>query len=137
VPAARERITGVALAQAMGERARPMPAIVLYGADDKVVNAANGDALVRQLADAYVQLTPTARWAAPAVDTFAAGGRTVTRTRAVGGNVEGWRIAGLGHAWSGGSAHGSFTDEIGPDATSVMLPFLLARTLPATERTTR
>ena len=127
VPAAKERITGVALVQAMGGRAHAMPAIVLYGANDKVVNAANGDALVTQLADAYVQLTPAARYAAPTVDTLAVGGRSVTRTRAVGGNVEGWRIAGLGHAWSGGSSEGTFTDPAGPVATEIMLPFLLAQ----------
>jgi poly(hydroxyalkanoate) depolymerase family esterase len=126
VPAAADRITGVAFANAMGARARMLPAIVLYGADDKVVNAANGDALVRQLMDAYVQLTPTARWMAPVTDTVTVGGRSATRTRAVGGNVEGWRIAGLGHAWSGGSTEGTFTDAAGPDATTIMLQFLLA-----------
>ena len=126
VPAAAERMTGVALVQAMGDRAHALPAIVLHGADDKVVNAANGEALVRQLADAYVQLTPNARYMAPTTDTLSEGGRQVTRTRAVAGNVEGWRIAGLGHAWSGGSSAGTFTDSAGPDATAIMLRFLLA-----------
>lgn len=134
VPAAKERITGVALAQAMGasagEPARPLPAIVLHGADDKVVNPANAEALVRQLADAYAQLTPAARWAAPTTDAITDGGRTVTRTHAVGGNVEGWRIAGLGHAWSGGSPAGTYTDPAGPDASAIMLRFLLAHALP-------
>ena len=129
VPAAKERITGVAFAQAMGTRARPLPAIVLYGADDKVVNAANGDALLTQLVDAYVQLTPTTRWVPPETDTLTIGGRTVTRTRALGGNVEGWRIAGLGHAWSGGSTDGTFTDAAGPDASAIMLQFLLAHAM--------
>lgn len=131
VPAAAERITGVALASAMGTRARPMPAIVLHGADDKVVHASNGDVLVRQLADAWVQLSPNARYASPVTTEESHGGRTVTRTLAVGGNVEGWRIAGLGHAWSGGDPAGTYTDAAGPDATAVMLRFLLAHPMAA------
>jgi poly(3-hydroxybutyrate) depolymerase len=39
-------------------------------------------------------------------------------------------IEGLGHAWSGGSKAGTFTDERGPDATDAILKFLLAHRLP-------
>lgn len=118
------------MANAMGQHARLLPAIVLYGADDKVVNPSNGDALVRQLVDAWVQLTPNARYAAPVTDTLTLRERAVTRTRAMGGNVEAWRIQGLGHAWSGGSPAGTFTDAAGPGASAIMLHFLTAHALP-------
>ena len=37
--------------------------------------------------------------------------------------LEKWVLHGAGHAWSGGSAKGSFSDTSGPDATRAMLRF--------------
>ncbi len=37
--------------------------------------------------------------------------------------LEHWRVAGLGHAWSGGDPQGSYADPIGVDASAVVLAF--------------
>jgi poly(hydroxyalkanoate) depolymerase family esterase len=84
---------------AMGARARPIPVIALHGAADKVVAPANLRALVAQ-------------W-------------TRVNARAPGPRapVEQHLFDGVGHAWSGGSAAGSYTAPQGPDATGLILDF--------------
>jgi poly(3-hydroxybutyrate) depolymerase len=56
-----------------------------------------------------------------------ANGRAYTRTThwndAGKPVLEHWLVHGAGHAWSGGSARGSFADAQGPEASREMLRF--------------
>ena len=121
---------------AMGTHARPIPVLVVQGADDPVVRLVNAT----QTRDAWLAMNALARGqtgssaAAPAKRSEATGGGLQFVTECFGGTgdaceVETLVVTGLGHAWSGGSKLGTFTDERGPDATAEMLRFLLAHRL--------
>ena len=65
----------------------------------------------------------------PVADRLTEGGRGVSRTtgRTAGGDpVELWRVAGAGHAWSGGDPRGTYADAAGPDASAEMARFFLS-----------
>jgi poly(hydroxyalkanoate) depolymerase family esterase len=103
-----------------------VPTIVFHGDGDHTVNARNATRIVEQA---------VARFDDPAVQTHAksgtsAGGRKWSRVDYVDASnqiaVEQWTVHGVGHAWSGGSAAGSFTDARGPDASQEMIRFFLS-----------
>jgi len=102
---------------------RPLPTIVFHGSGDVTVNPKNGRAVIEQVMKHFPGLTKTSEIIA------AAGTRTAYRTRFHDGTnrsiIELWEIEGAGHAWSGGSARGTFTDPVGPDASRAILEFFL------------
>jgi poly(hydroxyalkanoate) depolymerase family esterase len=99
--------------------------IIFHGASDQRVHPSNAETI---LAEARAGLTGPAQ---EAQHVGSAGGRAYTRTVIADArgipHVEYWAIEGLGHAWSGGSPEGSYTDQHGPDASREMLRFFLAR----------
>ena len=102
---------------------RGVPAIIFHGDRDTTVHPRNADAV-------FEQLKPTATLTPRVSDGRAPNGRAFQRTEYLDGRgrtaMERWSVQGLGHAWSGGSAAGSYTDPSGPDASREMLRFFLA-----------
>ncbi|HJV52973.1 MAG TPA: PHB depolymerase family esterase [Noviherbaspirillum sp.] len=103
-----------------------MPVIVFHGDRDTTVDPVNGElALAQCVPSVDAGSGPDAR---VKIDSGAVPkGRTYTRTvlhDAQGKAVaEKWIVHGAGHAWSGGSGRGTYTDPQGPDATREMLRF--------------
>jgi poly(hydroxyalkanoate) depolymerase family esterase len=114
-----------------GESARIMPAIVFHGDRDKTVHPRNADHLLEH----YYPVTLTGSQEEASGSTprgtvrqgQVPGGHAYTRAtyRDAGGRAiaERWTVHGLGHAWSGGSSSGSYTDPKGPDASAEMVRF--------------
>ena len=104
------------------ETGRTVPTIVFHADRDTTVHPSNGEYVLAQARAAAGDLRTTVEHGqAPN------GGRRFTRTlhandrgKAV---LEQWVVHGGGHAWSGGSPTGSYTDPGGPDASREMLRF--------------
>jgi len=109
---------------ASGSRREPRPLLVLHGGNDRVVAPRNGDELSRQWALA-VQAWLGGSLDSLAVDTTVAGraARRVSYRSSGRTWIEHWTILELGHAWSGGSNAGTYTDSAGPRATDLMATF--------------
>ena len=111
-----------AVTKALGS-ARHFPAIVFQGKADKSVNFVNGDQVVAQLSALY-QPKPLVQLSEKTGE--AGGYHYLTRMYGNGRPlVEEWIVEELGHAWSGGSKDGTYTDSSGPDASCEMIRFFL------------
>ncbi len=105
-----------------GRMGRPVPTIVFHGDGDRTVHPSNRDhVLVQARAGAILECCVT--------EGRAPGGLTYTRTvhadEAGRPMLEDWVLHGAGHAWSGGSRAGSYTEPRGPDASREMVRFFL------------
>ena len=112
------------------------PTIVFQGTRDLTVRPAAAEQVTAQwleVSDAAAGPGDPRRVARTRTTTSTTGGRTATVTRwysARGRTVlESWLVSGLGHAWSGGLAKGSFSDPVGPRATTQLWRFLSTQRL--------
>ena len=128
--ASAEQASPGAVRTRMAARARAVPLLVLHGAADTTVVPANGRRTAEQWAAAVGATEHAARpgGATP-------GERPMRREtwRVPGGPtdvVEYVEIGQLGHAWSGGSKAGTYTDEAGPSASELLLRFVRRHALP-------
>jgi poly(hydroxyalkanoate) depolymerase family esterase len=124
---------GLAAARESGNRSAipadgpAVPTIVFHGDRDITVHPSNGDHVIEQ----SMRTTSTHKQVYRGrVQGGHAYTRTIHRDANGRGIIEHWNIHGAGHAWSGGSAAGSYTDPQGPDATREMLRFFLEHSLP-------
>jgi poly(hydroxyalkanoate) depolymerase family esterase len=107
--------------------AHHVPIIVFHGDSDPTVNARNAAAIVEHATVGRAD-KPRLR---VTVNEGAAGGRNYRRTVYAEADgqpvVEHWVLHGAGHAWSGGSSSGTFTDATGPDASAEMIRFFYSQ----------
>ncbi len=124
---------GTAAYQAMGSFARKVRVIVFHGTSDFTVNTTNGNQVISQwaqtndLADDATDNNNIVDTPATTVNGSVSGGYSYTTSiyNAPNGTslMEKWLIQSMGHAWSGGSTAGSFTDPKGPKASNEIWRF--------------
>lgn len=127
------------MASQRGPGSRLVPTLIIHGTDDQRVDPINAQQMLEQtrLLAAYVQPSgdaPTLRdeqW-------IEGEGRRYRQLDLVLGSkvlLRSILIDGLGHAWSGGDPRHNFFDATGPDASRLILEFLLPRRLPRALKT--
>ena len=92
--------------------------IVFHGDADNIVHQSNAAKMVEADRAGESIERSEARHAVIRAHT-----RTVVRDKTGAVVVEQWLVHGSGHAWSGGSPDGTYTDPHGPDASQEMLRF--------------
>jgi poly(hydroxyalkanoate) depolymerase family esterase len=108
-----------------------IPTIVFHGDRDTTVHPSNAELILRGPGEAAASpRTKTLRGRVPEGHAYT---RTVLTDEGGLGTSEHWSVHGAGHAWSGGSPAGSYTDPRGPDATREMLRFFLEHYWPGAE----
>ena len=122
---------GEAIHAAMGQHVRPVPGLVIHGMADRTVAPQNSRHILGQLMHANHLAAPSCAHD-PARPTASqrgrvAGGLSYTHNRwtdadgtLMHASID---IDGLGHAWSGGVAGGSYTDPRGPSASESIWAF--------------
>jgi poly(hydroxyalkanoate) depolymerase family esterase len=100
-----------------GAGTRPIRTIVFHGDADNIVHPSNGASMVMPERSESIEHAEVRHGAMHAHT------RTMTRDKSGAVIVEHWLVHGSGHAWSGGSSDGTYTDPQGPDASQEMLRF--------------
>lgn len=99
-----------------------IPLIAFHGEQDRTVNPRNSEQLMFQWLESRPDIGSDGR----IEEAGTSNGRAYLRTQhsdSRGVFAEHWLIKQSAHAWSGGSASGSFADPEGPDASREMLRF--------------
>jgi poly(hydroxyalkanoate) depolymerase family esterase len=99
---------------------RHVPTIVFHGDNDATVSPCNSEEIVAQVAQDAVLRTRVQKGRVPGGHAYT---RTIHADQAGSAMIELWVVHGAGHAWSGGSPQGTYTDQRGPDATREMMRF--------------
>ena len=107
----------------------PVPTIVFHGDRDTIVHPRNADHVITRSMRTNNLQKKVHRGQVPGGHAYTCTIHTDANGQAI---LEQWCIHGAGHAWSGGSPAGSYTDPRGPDAAREMLRFF--RDHPAVER---
>ena len=107
-------------------RKRQAPTIVFHGDRDRTIHPSSPESFVRSLRRFSPRLVLDRTVHVP-VGRARAYTRTVYRKGKGQALLEVWIVHSMGHAWSGGSALGSFTDPAGPSASRAMMRFFFAR----------
>ncbi|WP_255298463.1 extracellular catalytic domain type 1 short-chain-length polyhydroxyalkanoate depolymerase [Brevibacillus dissolubilis] len=119
---------------AMGAYKRVVPVVVFHGTSDYTVYPVNGDQVIAQWAQTNDRASDGAddnnidATADATINGSVSGGRTykeyVYKDSASGLVImKKYIVDGMGHAWSGGSTAGSYTDPQGPNATQLSWQF--------------
>ena len=119
--AAMRNGVGAAATPARGSKTL-VPTIVFHGDADKTVNPLNGDHVIAQAKLGTDLKTTVVRGRSEGGVSFV---RTIESDDSGRSILEQWVLQGAGHAWSGGSPQGSYTDARGPDASREMVRFFL------------
>jgi poly(hydroxyalkanoate) depolymerase family esterase len=105
-----------------------IPTIVFHGDSDTTVNPINGDQVIARSKATAELRTSVIRGEARGISYI----RTVQTEESGRAMLEQWVLHGAGHAWSGGSTEGTYTESRGPDASREMVRFFLQHSTVAT-----
>ena len=108
-----------------------MPTIIFHGDRDKTVHPINGDQVAVHSRAGAEMSTSVRRGQSSGSIGYSC---TVHADASDNPVLEHWALHGVGHAWSGGSPDGSYTEPRGPDASREMLRFFLEHPKRATKR---
>ncbi len=124
---------GIKAYEAMGTYRKIMPVIVFQGDSDTIVAPINGDQVITQwiATNDLVENGKIDGWIQDQADETVSGevpgGKryTMYQYKSKDGTVllEKYMVAHMGHAWSGGTGEGTYTDPTGIDASRVMWTF--------------
>lgn len=97
-----------------------VPTIVFHGDQDTTVHPRNGEQVIAAVMGSGASGPRVEQGVSTRGRRYTRSTRHADHGRAL---TEHWLVHGAGHAWSGGSVAGTYTDATGPDATLEMLRF--------------